>query len=270
MIADNQHVLAAYVPGEVGKDLTKHELLLVHHLDTQPELLARIPVSGVRDRGGYAFALSRDGRFLAHSRDQQNELILEDISGPQPEQLQSMKLWLHGKFHWLSFSPDGRHLACATDENVIVLEVATFNTVWKWNAPGDIEWIEWAADGRHLVTLNSNQTAYVLRLNQLAPDVANVAPPEPAMPLGNVDPERHVAEWVLAHGGNLSLSDRRSVKTAAELPEGPFFITAITLANVNTKITPEEWQSLGDLQLVTGMGLSSSGVTDEALEAIAR
>lgn len=127
------------------------------------------------ETGGYAFALSRDGRFLAHSRDQQNELILEDISGPQPEQLQSMKLWLHGKFHWLSFSPDGRHLACATDENVIVLEVATFNTVWKWNAPGDIEWIEWAADGRHLVTLNSNQTAYVLRLNQLAPDVANVA-----------------------------------------------------------------------------------------------
>jgi hypothetical protein len=74
-------------------------------------------------------------------------LILEDISGPQPEQLQSMKVWLYGHFRWLSFSPDGRHLACATDENAIVLEVATFKTVWKWDAPGDIEWIEWAADG---------------------------------------------------------------------------------------------------------------------------
>lgn len=81
--------------------------------------------------GAYAFALSRDGRFLAHSRDKQNELILEDISGPQPRQLQSTKIRLGGIFHWLSFSPDGRHLACATDESVIVQEVASDASLFK-------------------------------------------------------------------------------------------------------------------------------------------
>ncbi|MCB9940026.1 MAG: protein kinase [Planctomycetaceae bacterium] len=179
-IADNQRELAAFVPAETGKNATIHELLLVRHVDAQPEIMARIPVSlEGRTPEGYTFALSRDGLVLAHSRDKQNELILEDISGPQPRQLQSTKLWLYGKFHWLSFSPDGRHLACATDESVIVLEVATLKTVWKWDAPGDIEWIEWAEDGRHLITLNGNKTAYVLRLSQLAPSVSNIALPAP-------------------------------------------------------------------------------------------
>jgi WD40 repeat protein len=141
------------------------ELALFRNTGAKPEQTGTIPIK--TPGGGYRAALSPDGRTLAHLRDTFNgDIVLEDISTGKPREiLRSGEQSGLGYLTWVSFSPDGRHLAYASYSSIGVLDAKTLKPVYQWETtPGVTNWIDWAADGRHLLMHNSNQTIYVLRL----------------------------------------------------------------------------------------------------------
>jgi hypothetical protein len=174
----NQKLLGAFVPAEKGGGKPGGELLLVTQLDEKAKIATSLALPKAH-RGNYRFALSPDGRYLVHNKNQDrpHEFHLEeDLSEPLPRVVQTATIrsgeGLREFSCWFAFSPGGQHLAYSFGCEVGVLEVPSFKPVWQWKTPGPVWWLDWAADGRHLVTLNGNHTVYVLRLNQLVPAAA--------------------------------------------------------------------------------------------------
>jgi WD40 repeat protein len=141
------------------------ELALFRNTGAKPEQTGTIPIKTPQL---YRAALSPDGRTLAHLRDTFiNDIVIEDLStGKAKEINRTGEQSGLGYLQWLSFSPDGRHLAYASHSSVGVLDAATLKPVYQWQTPpGATRWIDWASDGRHLLTHNDNQTIYILRLD---------------------------------------------------------------------------------------------------------
>jgi WD40 repeat protein len=129
----------------------------------KPAMTIRLPLA--QRIGWYQLALSPDGRLIAHTKRAAEEIVVEDISGPAPKEVARIQDYLgNGATFWLSFDTDGRRLAWTCARGVRVLDVATRQVVWRWDAPGHVDWVAFAPDGRHLITHNANQTVYVLRL----------------------------------------------------------------------------------------------------------
>jgi hypothetical protein len=141
------------------------ELHLWRNTGPQPERWAAIPVKSPPHL--YRNALSPDGQYLAHTRDDLSGVVVEELTGREPTVVgRFVDDENVGQVRALAFHPDGKRLAASGTRGVAVRDLATGKTVWTWRSPGPVESVAWAADGRHLVTHNGNKTVYVLRLDQ--------------------------------------------------------------------------------------------------------
>jgi serine/threonine protein kinase/WD40 repeat protein len=120
-------------------------------------------VSG--DMGSFRYALSPDGKLLAHLPVNPTSLKLADISGPQVKLLASFE---SDRVSHLAYSTDGRHLALVTSDGLLVLRSPSLEPAWKWHKTGfRINRVEWSPENRHLITHNANGTVYIIRVGQL-------------------------------------------------------------------------------------------------------
>jgi len=100
----------------------------------------------------------------------------------------------------------------------------------------------------------------------------DLAPPFPAPELAKTDPERFVAQWVLARGGTVGVHwSGASVdfRTAPQdLPDGELVVNDVNLRDIKG-VRPEEWHSLGKLKALQSLSLVNAEATDEVLRTVA-
>jgi len=105
-------------------------------------------------------ASAPDGRSLISSCDD-GQLRLWDLSKDKPEQ----RAALPGQC--AAFSPDGRTVASVGSDGKVFLSDASFeNDVVKWQLPG-ASFVTFAPDGRHLAVGSTKGVIYILRLGYL-------------------------------------------------------------------------------------------------------
>jgi len=91
--------------------------------------------------------------------------------------------------------------------------------------------------------------------------------------LNEPDAERRVAVWITARGGKVKIGvngKSREISRPEDLPPEPFVVGFLYRPKIQSPISPEEWQSLGELRAIDGMDLAGCRPTDEALAAIGR
>jgi len=214
--------------GKPDKDGSPWKLILWRNTTPTPEVHAMLPITW----GGYRASFSPDGRYLAHTPNAPNEVVLLDLTGKSPREIGKVTDLekINGDRANLSFHPDSKKLAVGSWAGVYILDVPTLKPVWYWKSPGPIAWLDWAADGRHLVTHNGNMTLYVLRFSQFG-----------AVP--NDDPERAAAELVLRKRGLVRIAGASSTMkeepmgvwnlSIQDLPTGPFKLTGFQVGMLN-------------------------------------
>ncbi len=151
----------------IGDEPGTSKLVIRESRSNPPAVLATVPFR--TPIWWYRAALSADGKLLAHTPDQADEIVLVDLSGSSPKELKRVRddRLVAQAFAYLAFRPDGRRLAIGSQIGVTIVDVPSLRPVWAMRSPGAVEWLDWSADGRHLVTYNANRTAYVLRLDEI-------------------------------------------------------------------------------------------------------
>jgi serine/threonine protein kinase/WD40 repeat protein len=223
------------------------ELVLWRGDGGKPREYAAIPVK--TDPGQYRSAFSPDGRFLFHNADAAHMLSVVDLSGREPRDLGRYEV---GGILSLSPHPDGKKVAWSTYGRVGVMDAATGQTLWKWDAPGEA-WVELAHDGRHLFVHNGNKTLYVLRLTNL-----------------NGERDRAAAEWALSVGGTVTVKDaagEREVKAAKDLPKGGFGLLVADVRK-SQQVTDSGLAVLADCRQLRELLLYDTPVSGAGLEYV--
>lgn len=86
------------------------------------------------------------------------------------------------------------------------------------------------------------------------------------------DPNRELAEWVLAEGGQLGLitgeNKRLDVRKAARLPDAPFEIDRLDFGGQG-RLTDAELAKIGELPELVELNLSYTRITDAGLDSLA-
>jgi len=158
-ISGDNRWFTTLLPGENGAPL---KLIVWRNIGPKPEVAATLPVRNQDYQ--YRIALSPDGRYLAHTPDNERVVVVMNLSGKEPREASRFERHPYlGDVQSLAFHPDGKRLAVGGLIGVDVVDVTTGKSVWKWDAPGAVPWLAWADDGRHLITHNANKTVYVLR-----------------------------------------------------------------------------------------------------------
>ncbi|MBL8826579.1 MAG: hypothetical protein JNM18_06300 [Planctomycetaceae bacterium] len=93
--------------------------------------------------------------------------------------------------------------------------------------------------------------------------------------LQETNPDRRVARWVLARGGKVDVlragdERARGITADKDLPAEPFWVMWVQVPSSSSEISAAEWQSLGELPLVSGIDVNGCRPTNEALAAIGR
>jgi WD40 repeat protein len=100
---------------------------------------------------------------------------------------------------YLTFAPGGRFLACADDSGTVLLvDVATGDTVGRWHAPGPIQCQAFAPDGRRLVTGSAAGTLLVWDVPAVPRKQVSTSLPSAWAGLASTDAQpAHCAIWAL-------------------------------------------------------------------------
>jgi serine/threonine protein kinase/WD40 repeat protein len=228
----------------------------------KPEFYARIPVSHWGQ--SYRAAFSPDGKLLAHPSADTGSIVIEDLTGRAPREVNRLtggpprpNDWNleHG---WLAFHPDGKKLVAASRHiGVRVVDALAGTVLWQWDPPAGagIHWAEWAHDGRHLFVHLSNNTIYVLRLSDLSGAKAGA--------------DRKAAEWVIGAGGSVKVNgEARAIGKLADLPTEVRSLEWVMLFSRQAK--DEGMALLGECKSLKFAALNRSGVTDAGLAHLAR
>ena len=129
----------------------------------KPELWADIPIQGARHLG-----VSADGQTLAVGRADGWVEVWKNKEGKAVrEELFNLGDKTNGENFGSGFAlnPDGKRLAvCERVGRITLWDIGAGKSVWETTLPGPAYRMMFAGDGRHLITMNSNQTIYVLRL----------------------------------------------------------------------------------------------------------
>jgi WD40 repeat protein len=109
---------------------------------------------------GRAIALANgDGTFPVWSLAQGAPRLVATLRGREPNPA-------IGGVKQLAFAADGRRLLAASNDRLIVWDIASGKTLDSLRLPGGVFGFDaaFAPDGRHIITANSNGTVYILRL----------------------------------------------------------------------------------------------------------
>jgi WD40 repeat protein len=129
--------------------------------ESKPTEAMTIPV-GISPRS-YRIALSPDGRYLAHLKEKETEIVVTDVTGPGPREVTTISPG--SSVLSLAFGPEGR-LAWSGMYGAGVWDIVGRKPLWTWKtAPGAVHTVQFSPDGRHLFTHNANHTVYVIRLS---------------------------------------------------------------------------------------------------------
>lgn len=80
------------------------------------------------------------------------------------------------------------------------------------------------------------------------------------------DPNYTAAEYVLSVGGSVRINgETKDIKTAADLPKEPFFLTEVGLGN-NKRVTDEGLASFAGCRYLTSLTLHNTKITDTGLK----
>ncbi len=137
-ISANQEVVATVV---LDSDKNTGDLVVVREVSTEPTIAFTLPITTAYVPY-YRMSLSPDGRYIAHLQRRTDQVVLTDISGTEP--IEEWYLDCLQGINWLSYSPDGRHVAFGGEHGVGIMVVPEMELVWEWEAPGPVDWVEWA------------------------------------------------------------------------------------------------------------------------------
>jgi Tol biopolymer transport system component len=118
---------------------------------SRPDGSNRRPLTSTPDYNEAGVRFSPDGKKILYYRLPKSEpvdnntygtfeLVLADSTGKNPA------VW-GDKFHWATWSPDGKQLACLNPEGVIIVDVATRKTLRTITRKGLVEQLVWSPDG---------------------------------------------------------------------------------------------------------------------------
>jgi WD40 repeat protein len=112
---------------------------------------------------------------------------------------QRCELRVDHRIEFLTFAPDGRFLACAEESGkVLLLDIATGDTVGRLHAPGPIQCQAFAPDGRRLVTGNYDGTLLVWKVPEVPRQQVNTSLRSAWAGLASADAQQaHRAIWAL-------------------------------------------------------------------------
>jgi WD40 repeat protein len=112
---------------------------------------------------------------------------------------QRCQLHVDKQVRYLAFAPGGRLLACADDSGkVLLVDIATGDTVGRLNSPGSIECLAFAPDGRRLVTGRIDGTLLVWDLPEAPRKLVSTSLRSVWAALTGADAEQaHRAIWAL-------------------------------------------------------------------------
>jgi WD40 repeat protein len=226
------------------------EILVCRPMGTKAEVYATIPLA---HGGGYACALSPDGRYLVHNKLNGSSLQVEDLTGRVPKEIASFPTGdLNG--YRLAFHPDGKKVAIAYNLGGGVLDIPSGKVLWRWEPHSRVALAEFAPDGRHLLLHNTSNTVYVVRLLDLT------------------DRDRAAAEWALPIGGQVTIKDatgERELGGRRSIPPEAFEVTKLYLHRVPPgRVTDADVARLKGLSGLTELSLSNAKLTDAGLASL--